>query len=135
MHRRRQISGTRIATVAAALLLPATVLAHHSFAMFDSVNEEILNGTVTKFEWTNPHTWLELDVLEADGSSKHYSIEGGSVLGLARQGWTRKTLQPGDKIRVVIHPMRTGEPGGSLMGVVTADGRSLGVPLTAPGEQ
>jgi len=112
--------------------LSSQALAHHSFSMFDPKQEQILTGTVTAFQWTNPHTWIELDVPNVDGQTTHWSIEGGSVVGLAREGWTRRTLQPGDRISLVMHPLRSGEHGGSLMGVVTAQGKVLGAPLHPP---
>jgi Family of unknown function (DUF6152) len=125
---------TSIRSVMAALLAigARSVSAHHSFAMFDDAKELVITGEVTEFQWTNPHTWIEMDVPDGNGTTKHWSIEGGSILGLSRQGWKRKTIQRGDKISVVIHPLKSGEPGGSLMGVVTADGKALGEPLTAP---
>jgi hypothetical protein len=98
--------------------------------MFDSAKEQVITGVVTEFQWTNPHTWIEIDAPDANGVLKHWSIEGGSPLGLSRQGWKRTTIRPGDKISLVMHPLRSGEPGGSLMGVVTADGKVLGEPLT-----
>jgi hypothetical protein len=123
-----------IRSVMAALVVigASSVSAHHSFAMFDDAKELVITGEVTEFQWTNPHTWIEMDVSDATGATKHWSIEGGSILGLSRQGWKRKTIQRGDKISVVIHPLKSGEPGGSLMGVVTADGKALGEPLTRP---
>jgi hypothetical protein len=118
--------------ILSAILIPASALGHHSFSMFDPVKEQILVGTVTRFEWTNPHTWIELDVRDADGKLTHWSVEGGSVVGLRREGWTSTTLQPGDRISLVMHPLRSGEHGGSLMGVVTARGKVLGAPLHPP---
>jgi len=118
-----------LASMMLATLGSRVALAHHSFSMFDPQKEQILVGTVTTFQWTNPHTWIELDVRDPDGKVTHWSIEGGSVVGLAREGWTHRTLQPGDTISLVMHPLRSGEHGGSLMGVVTAQGRVLGAPL------
>jgi hypothetical protein len=123
------------ALVILAMLSPAAALAHHSFSMFDPKKEQILHGTVTGFQWTNPHSWIELDVPDANGKITHWSIEGGSVVGLAREGWTRHTLKPGDQISLVMHPLRNGEHGGSLMGVVTAERKLLGAPLHPPGEK
>jgi len=114
---------------AAAALLTGPAQAHHSFAMFDSAAEIVLKGTVTEFQWTNPHTWIELDVPDEKGEVVHWSIEGGSVLGLSREGWSRHTLQRGDKITLVAHPLKDGSHGGSLMGITLADGRHLGASL------
>lgn len=115
-----------------ATLIPAAALAHHSFNMFEPQKEQILVGTITKFEWTNPHTWIEIDAPDPKGKMTHWSLECGSVLALIREGWTRTTLRPGDKVSLVMHPLRNGAPGGSLMGVVTAQGKLLGVPLHPP---
>jgi Family of unknown function (DUF6152) len=136
IRRRSALGGRMLAPVvlAAPMLtaLSTAAFAHHSFSMFDPKSEQILVGTVTAFQWTNPHTWIELDAPSADGKLTHWSIEGGSVVGLAREGWTRRTLQPGDKISLVMHPLRSGQHGGSLMGVVTAQGKVLGAPLHPP---
>ena len=106
------------------------VLAHHSFAMFDNAKEIIVTGVVTEFQWTNPHTWIEMDVADESGQLKHWSIEGGSVIGLSREGWTRNTVKVGDKVILVAHPLRDGTPGGSLMGITLPDGKHLGASLT-----
>jgi hypothetical protein len=116
-------------TAIGTLILSCPAMAHHSFAMFDINKEVIIRGTVTEFQWTNPHTWIEMDVLESNGQVKHWSIEGGSLAGLSREGWTRHTLQPGDKITLVAHPLRDGQPGGSLMGITLANGKHLGATL------
>ena len=65
-------------TAAAVLLLAAPAAAHHSFAMFDSTNKTTITGTVTRFEWTNPHVFIELDVPGSNGEVKHWSVELGS---------------------------------------------------------
>ncbi len=127
----RSIRRALLILVVAAL--PQATFAHHSFAMFDAVKEVILKGTVTEFQWTNPHTWIELDVTDDKGKTVHWSIEGGSVRGLARVGWKRDIIKPGDKIELVAHPLRDGRPGGSLMGITLADGRHFGDSLTAEG--
>jgi|SRR5882757_6264214 len=110
-----------------AILLPShNVQAHHSFAKFDSNKEVVIRGTVTQFQWTNPHSWIEIDVLDSKGKVTHWSIEGGSILALSRQGWNRNTIKAGDKLSIIAHPLRDGTPGGSLMGVTLANGKHLG---------
>ena len=107
-----------------ALLGAAPVLAHHSFAMFDTQREVTLAGTVREFQWTNPHSWLQLNV--AQGSrTVEYSIEMGSPNTMSRKGWRRGTFKPGDNVTVVINPMRDGSPGGSLVSAVDAQGNRL----------
>ena len=107
-----------------ALLGAAPVLAHHSFAMFDTQREVTLAGTVREFQWTNPHSWLQLNV--AQGSrTVEYSIEMGSPNTMSRKGWRRGTFKPGDNVTVVINPMRDGSPGGALVSAVDAQGNRL----------
>ena len=116
-----------IAFAAGASLAAATpALAHHSFAMFDSQKEITIQGTIKEFQWTNPHSWIQINVADTQGSIKEWSIEGASPNGLARQGWRSTSLKPGDKVSMVIHPMKNGSNGGSLMAVQLPDGTKLG---------
>jgi len=102
------------------------VVAHHSFSMFDETREVVLKGAVKEFQWSNPHTWIQLNVTDASGNVIEWSIEGGSPNLLGRQGWKRNTLKPGDQVEITVHPLRDGQPGGSFMRAVLADGRTLG---------
>ncbi len=116
------------AVVAALTALGACTAAsaHHSANMFDSQKETVLDGTVKEFQWANPHTWIQLNVTDASGKLVEWSIEGGSPNLVARQGWKRNSFKPGDKVAITIHPMRSGEPGGSFVTAKFADGRVLG---------
>ena len=106
------------------LTMAASVQAHHSFAMFDNDKEQVIEGVVKEFQWTNPHIWVQINVTGADGKVVEYSIEGSSPNGLRRQGWNKNTMKPGDKIVLKMHPMKDGSPGGSFMSAVVN-----GVPL------
>ena len=121
---------TRHLGFAAAVLAVAAVAgpacAHHSFAMFDREHEVTLVGTVKEFQWTNPHTWLQLNVADAKGETREWSIEGLSTGTLSRQGWRPKSFQPGDKVTVKVFPMKDGSAGGSFIGAILADGQTLG---------
>ena len=116
-----------VAIVVAGLLAPVsgTVLAHHSFAMFDQEKETKLVGIVKEVQWTNPHIWVQVLVPDASGKAMEWSIEGGSPNGLSHQGWKRTSLKAGDHIEIVIHPLKNGEKGGSLMHV-SVDGKPIG---------
>ena len=116
----------RLKHYAFAALLAASqpVLAHHSFAMFDTRSEVTVNGTVREFQWTNPHSWLQLEV-ERGGARVEYSIELGSPNTMSRKGWRRTTFKPGDKVTVTMNPMRDGSPGGALVSAVDAAGNRL----------
>ena len=108
---------------AGALAAPPA-LSHHSFAMFDTRSEVTLSGTVREFQWTNPHSWLQLDV-ERGGRTVEYSIELGSPNTMSRHGWRRTSFKPGDKVTVTMNPMRDGSPGGSLISAIDAAGNRL----------
>jgi hypothetical protein len=102
------------------------LLAHHSFAMFDTAKRVTMSGTVTSFEWTNPHAYIELDVPDEKGVIKHWSVELGSTSILMQAGWKFTDVKSGDKITVVLNPLRSGEAGGLLVTVTVRDGRVLG---------
>lgn len=109
----------------AAIASPTTIAAHHSFAMFDSNKVVVLDGVVRDFQWTNPHSWIQLVVPES-GQPIEYSIEMGSPNNYSRHGWNRNSLKAGDHIKASIHPRKDGSKGGSFVKVVKADGSVLG---------
>jgi Family of unknown function (DUF6152) len=106
------------------VLSVGTASAHHSFAMFDRAKETTIVGTVHEFQWTNPHSWIELDVPNESGVDK-WSIELNSPNNLARQGWKSDSIKPGDKISVVIWPLRSGEKGGLFISLTLPSGQIL----------
>jgi hypothetical protein len=112
-------------TLASAAAAPA--LAHHSFAMFDTQKSVTVEGTVKAFQWSNPHTSVQIIVKDPNGNDVEWSVEGGSPNGLARQGWSRLSLRPGDKASVVIHPLKDGANGGVLVRA-TVNGQPVGAP-------
>lgn len=107
-----------------SLVLAGPASSHHSFAMFDSERTIELAGTVREFQWANPHTWVQLDVTQS-GRNTEWSIEGRSPNVLARRGWNRLTLRPGDRVTLTVHPLKDGRPGGAIVSVRFADGRVL----------
>jgi len=108
---------------AAALATAAPAAAHHSFAMFDREREVTLAGTVHDFQWTNPHAWIEVDVPDGRGGSDKWGVELNSPNNLARQGWRSNIIKTGDKVTVVLNPLRSGEHGGLFLQVTLADGK------------
>lgn len=100
--------------------------AHHSFASFDMKKEIRLSGTVGEVQYTNPHAWLFLDVPTANGATESWAIELGSQNLLLRWGWKLDTVKVGQKVLVVIHPMRdTSKRGGSLESITLPDGKVI----------
>lgn len=118
--------------------LPAA--AHHSFAMFDQRKVMTLEGTVAEFQWTNPHSFIEMDVPQAGGSgTQRWSIELNSPNNLKRQGWTRTALKSGDKVTLRMNPLRDGRHGGLFLDVKLPNGTTLdsglpknGTPVNVP---
>jgi hypothetical protein len=88
--------------------------AHHSFALFDSQKTVALEGTVKSFEWTNPHSWITLVVLNDKNATEEWQIELPPAAMLARDGWNKRYLSPGEKIVVHINPLKDGRHGGAL---------------------
>src|SRR5688500_18867095 len=122
--------------VAVALLVLVTTYgaaAHHSFAVFDHTQTVTVTGTVTKFQWTNPHGFLEMDYRASDGTTKHYTIELTSINMLARAGWTSRSIKQGETVRAIAAPLLSGEPGGLLLEVTLSDGRTLASPVPGTG--
>jgi hypothetical protein len=112
-----------VALILATLAVPA--LAHHSFAMFDMKKDVTTEGVVTEFRWTNPHSWMHLDIADKDGTRTSWALEMTSPNNLVLSGWRRSSLKPGDKVTVTYHPLLNGKSGGSLVKVVLADNTTL----------
>ena len=111
-------------------MLAMQAAAHHSGGMFDTGNSMTLEGTVIEFQWTNPHCWIQLSVPDGETSSE-WSIELGSPSGLYRAGWRPATLRAGERVSIVIHPVRDGSRGGQYVSGVDADGEAIGAPGSA----
>ncbi len=109
---------------AAGLALAGPALAHHSFAMFDNEHQTKIEGTVTKFEWTNPHVYIQLMVAEPGGQTRNYAVECANPGILNRVGWKFNIVKPGDKVKLIVAPLRDNPAGGGLLHeMVLPDGR------------
>ncbi|MGC1458092.1 MAG: DUF6152 family protein [Steroidobacteraceae bacterium] len=121
----RSCKSTLVAVLAGALGLVGVAEAHHSFAMFDFQKTVTIQGTVKDFQWTMPHVWIDVIVQTSDGPTQ-YGVEALAIPILKGAGWTFNTLKPGDKVTIVLNPLRSGAPGGSLVSAELPDGRILG---------
>jgi Family of unknown function (DUF6152) len=118
-------------------LLSLPAMAHHSFAQFDTERTVELSGTMRALEWQNPHSWIWIDIMKPDGSSETWGGEfGGGPSALPRDGLTRNTIQPGDKITLTLYPARDGSKAGSVAKIQLEDGRILSFqrPMPAPAD-
>lgn len=107
----RNVLRFTVATLLGALALPAG--AHHSSVMFDDAKEVTLTGTVKEFQYTNPHSWLLVDVKGDDGEVTTWGFEAEGPSTLQRAGIRASDLSPGTKITISGHPMRDGRPAAS----------------------
>jgi hypothetical protein len=121
---------------AAALLACASVAsAHHTYAMFDLRQSAVVEGTVAKLEWTNPHTfvWIYVKKPGDAGGYDLWAFENGPIFLMRRQGWTPDSLTEGEKVVVQYFPLRDGRNGGHLVRIVREDGSELIGDPSAPG--
>lgn len=108
---------------AMALGIVSPVAAHHSHAMFDHTKQASVSGTVTSFDYRNPHVGLYLDVDNA-GKKVNYWVEMSNVQNMIRRGIGHGTFKPGDKVTVKLHPLKDGRPGGNYVSILAADGKT-----------
>jgi uncharacterized protein DUF6152 len=112
----------------ALFLLQGAAFAHHGTSAY-STQVITMKGTVTSFEFMNPHTEVRVDVTDASGHRVSWMCEAGSLNFLVRRGWTKSSMKPGDVITVMGNPLKTGAPNLRLTKVVLPDGKELN-PLT-----
>ena len=111
--------------VAILFLAVASASAHHAAAGIDRTTTKELKGTIKAFSWQNPHSWMEVDVVGADGKVVTWTVEMTAPSYLVRAGWKATTVKPGDEVSVTVRPLKNGDPGGLFVSVTLADGRTL----------
>ena len=116
-----RISRFSVLVIAGVALGAATLSAHHSFAAFDMSKEMTITGVVSKFEWTNPHTFIWVDITSDKGVTESWGIEGMSPNFLGRRGWSKNSVKPGDKITLSIRPLKEGKTGGLFIRAQVGD--------------
>src|SRR4030095_13820193 len=117
-----------VLTTAVALLVSgsASVTAHHAFAAeFDANRPVVLQGTVTRMLWVNPHSWIHMDVVKPDGTVEKWMIEGGTPNTLLRRGLRQSDLPPGTKIKVEGYRAKDGGLRANGRNITLPDGRAL----------
>jgi len=113
------------ASAAALLWMTAAAEAHHSFAMFDRDQEIVKTGTVVRWAFNNPHSWLYLNVKNADGTVTLWSFEGSAPPALVQRGITGATFEAGDTVQFMYCPLRDGRPGGAIGWAKLEDGQYI----------
>jgi Family of unknown function (DUF6152) len=113
------------AAALASLWLAAPLSAHHSMTGFDRQHPVTLAGTVKSFSWQNPHCYIELDVPGKNGEVVTWNVEMTAPGYLARAGWKKTDVKPGDKVTVVGAPLFNGQPGALFDSITLPDGEKL----------
>ena len=108
------------------LLASSAAWSHHSSSGIDQQGSVTVSGTVKEFRWGNPHSWIELEVVNAKGETELWNFEMNPPVFLVKQGFTRSSLKPGDKVDVTAKPFFDARPGGIFRAVKLTDGTILG---------
>jgi hypothetical protein len=124
VHRSIPVLGALAALTLGLAASPTS--AHHSAAPFEMTKNITVSGTVERWVWSNPHCWLYIRAVKADGTQQIWGFEAGSSGMLARNGWNSADMKPGDKVSVTAHPSRDGRTVGLISTVKLANGKVLG---------
>lgn len=100
------------------------VTGHHSAVVFDEASSVQKTGEVTQFIYRNPHLIITMKVTDDSGNPEEWKIEGQSIAAMRQSGFDRESLKVGDVVTIKMHPLKNGEPGGLIQGMIGADGKS-----------
>jgi Family of unknown function (DUF6152) len=115
-----------LAVIVAVAGFSGSLFAHHGANLYDSSKEVMLKGTITQFEWGNPHNQIFFDVKDDKGNVVHWVVSTEPPAVMSDLGWTRKSLKPGDPVTAYVFAAKNGAPVGNLKRIVLADGKELG---------
>jgi len=116
---------TLLAMICGLLVVSAPVFAHHGNSAYDMSKSVPVKATVTKFEYTNPHTQIYYDVTDEKGEVEHWVAETTNPAMLKRVGWSKESLKPGDQVTLFVNPNKVGAKVTFLQKVVFTDGKEL----------
>lgn len=109
----------------AGLCISSSAEAHHSVAGIAQDKTVTQEGTVKQFKWANPHSWLEVEVVNSKGSPEVWNLEMTAPAVLIRAGWKATSVKAGDKVNFSARPFRNGEPGGLFVSITLPSGQTL----------
>lgn len=112
------------------LVASSAAFAHHGTSAYEMTKTITLKGTITRFDFTNPHSMVYFDVKDNKGNLVHWVCETNPPGRAIRAGWTRDSLKPGDQVTITFNPAKNGAPVGFLQKVVLANGKVLGIKVT-----
>jgi hypothetical protein len=117
---------TMAASLMVALGIATSAYAHHSSAGADTTKSITVEGVVKQFKWANPHSWIQLEVINSKGVAEQWDFEMTSPAILVGAGWKATTIKAGEKVKVTARPLKSGEPGGLFVSVTLPSGQVLG---------
>ena len=118
--------------IAAGLVIPLSLFAHHSSAAYDVGKRVILKGTVKQWVYSNPHCMLILEVKSEGGEVVLWTNETQAPSVIFPAGYRRDSFKFGQEVTITVEPFKNGQPYGRILGAVLADGKILGPALSAP---
>lgn len=124
-----------VLAAAGLLMAPASLIAHHGAASFDTEKELTFKGTVTGWTWSNPHCFLKFDVKDENGTTRSWMAETQNPTSMTNRGFARTSFKPGDEVTVTLEPIKGGAPVGRIRSVVLANGQTLTAIGQAPAVQ
>jgi hypothetical protein len=101
---------------AGVFLVSSSISAHHGVAHYNMKKTIVLTGTITAFDWGNPHCLVHMDVMDDTGHFQHWTLELGSAFAMSKRGWDKDTLKRGDQVAAETHPAQNGTPLGISSG-------------------
>ena len=110
-------------TIGAAVLMAVPIFAHHSGAMFEKEKTVTVEGVVKEFQYTNPHSWLLVDVTNKNGTVTTWGFEGEGPSTLQRSGIRPSDFRPGTKLKITGHPIKDGTPAAAWVEAIRSDGK------------
>jgi Family of unknown function (DUF6152) len=122
---------------ALVVIAPASLLAHHGSASFDTSKQVTLTGSVSEWIWANPHCFLKIDAKDDTGEVRNWALETQNPIGMTQRGWSRSTFKIGDEVTVVIEAVKNGAPVGRIVRVKLPNGSTLeagALPTTPPAQ-
>ena len=114
-----------MALVMVSLMLPGRLFAHHGTNLYDMTKPVVVKGTITQFEWGNPHNQIFFDATDDKGNVVHWVTSTEPPAVMSERGWTRKSLKPGDQVTAYVFAAKNGAPVGNLQKIVLPDGKEL----------
>ena len=108
------------------LFVSAPMFAHHGRDAYDNQKTLTLKGTITGFEWSNPHVQIHFDAPDEKGVMQHWTCEAANPYSESRNGWTKSEFKPGDQVTISFHPAKNGNGVGLFMKAVLPDGTVAG---------